>query len=295
MPIYNEIAHNNRNTVFLFVFFFVFVLALGFVFGLVWGIGSGGLAIAGVIAIIWSLIGYYSGTKIVLAVHGAKLADETKYLKLHNIVEGMAIAAGIPKPKVYVMQSNALNAFATGRNPKNSVICFTTGIIEKLNKVELEGVTAHEMSHIKNYDIKVMTMAAVLAGIIMILSDLLLRGFWFGGSGRKDSGRAGMLMIILGIVLAILAPLIATVIKLSISRQREYLADASGAMLTRYPKGLASALAKISGDTNQLNTASNATSHLFISNPFKKKNFLSGLFQSHPPIEERIKRLNEMG
>ena len=294
MPIYDEITQNNRNTVFLFVFFFVLVLAIGLVFGLLWGIGSGGLAIAGVLAIIYAVISYYAGTKIVLAVHGAVLADERKYLKLHNIVEGMSIAAGIPKPKVYVMQSNALNAFATGRNPKNAVICFTTGILEKLNKIELEGVTAHEMSHIKNYDIRVMTIAAVLAGVIMILSDLFLRSFLYGGNDSRNRGKAGLIMIVFGILLALLAPLIATVIKMSISRQREYLADASGAMLTRYPKGLASALAKISGDTNQLSTASTATSHLFISNPFKKKNFLSGLFMTHPPIEERIKRLEQM-
>jgi len=293
---YEQISSNKRKTYLLFIVFFLLVGIIGYVFGLFFmGNWIPGFTIAWIIAIVFGLISYYNGHKMVLAMTGAKKARKPDHTYLINTVEGLAIAAGLPKPEVYVIHSPAINAFASGRDPKNSVVAVTTGLMEKLNRQELEGVIAHEMSHIKNYDIRTMMLAATLVGVVAFMSDIMLRSLWFGGGRRNSRDGGHAFIMIIGIVLAILAPLVAYLIKMSISRKREYLADASGAMLTRYPKGLADALKKISKDPEVLKSASNATAHLFISNPFrKKKKLFSNLFSTHPPLEERIKRLDAM-
>jgi heat shock protein HtpX len=217
---------------------------------------------------------------------------------LYHTIEGLALAAGIPTPKAYIIEDPAPNAFATGRNPENSAIAVTRGLLQKLNRQELEGVIAHEMAHIKNYDIRAMMISSVMVGVIMLLSHFLLRSFLFSGGGNRDSGRGGgaqLIFILIGIALAILSPFIGKLIQLSIGRKREYAADAGGAVLTRYPEGLASALEKISKDTNELKSSNNAMAHLYISNPSKKKiSFMSRIMSTHPPTEERIKRLRAM-
>jgi len=295
---YSQIASNRRSTVFLFVSFIILILLIGYVLNLVFAGGLMFIIIAAIIAVSMSLISYYSGDKIVLSMTRAIEADSKKYLHLHNVVEGLSIAAGIPKPKVYIIPGLAINAFATGRNPKTASVAVTEGCLQKLNRTELEGVIAHELSHIKNYDIRVMMLASVLVGIIVFVSEIMLRSFLFGGLRGNDrqSNGGGMqiIFIVIGVVLLVLAPILAQIIKLAISRKREYLADASGAMLTRYPRGLADALRKIKGDHEQLKTASNATAHLFIANPFKKKQWLAGLFQTHPDVDDRIEKLEAM-
>jgi heat shock protein HtpX len=245
--------------------------------------------------------GYFSSDKVVLAISRARPVTKDEYPYLYNVVEGLAIAAGLPAPRCYVIDDTAPNAFATGRNPQTAVICVTTGILDKLNRVELEGVIAHEMSHIKNYDVRLQTLVVVMAGVVALLSDWILRSFFWGG-GRRRGGRAGRggggagaILIVVGLALAALSPFIATIIQLAISRKREFLADASGAMLTRYPAGLASALRKISADTEPLEAANKATAHLYIVNPLKNiKGSVNRLFSTHPPIEERIAALEKM-
>jgi heat shock protein HtpX len=216
---------------------------------------------------------------------------------LYHLVENLCIAAGIPIPKIYVIDDSATNAFATGRDPHHAVICFTTGILQKLNKSELEGVAAHELSHVQNYDIRMMSIVTILVGTVTLAADFFMRSMWFGGKDNDSKGSAQGIFILIGIGLAILSPIIATLIQLAVSRKREYLADASGALLTRYPEGLASALEKISKDKEPLEVANNATAHLYIINPFKGKNmanWFSSLFNTHPPIEDRIKILRSM-
>lgn len=290
--LYDEISGNKAKSLLLVVFFVLIVIALGWVFGMLTGYGNAGLVLAVFISILMSGVSWFYSDKIVLSLSHARPAGKKEFAYLHHTVEGLSIAAGIPVPEVYVIEDKALNAFATGRDPKNASIAVTTGLLEKLDRQELEGVLAHELSHVKNYDIRYMAMVAVLVGIIALLSDWSLRSFlWGGGNRDKGGGRAGGALIIIGLVFVVLAPIIAQLVKLSVSRKREFLADADGAMLSRNPQGLASALKKISGDGKQLASASNATAHLYFSNPFKENNWLSGLFSTHPPIEERIKRL----
>lgn len=253
--------------------------------------------IAAIIAIPSSLIGYYSGDKIALAINRAHVLPDEAAPDVHNIIENLAITAGIPKPKVYFIDSPALNAFATGRDPKHASIAVTRGLVERLNKSELEGVLAHELSHVKNFDIRFATLVAVFVGFMVILSDLFMRATWFGGMRSRDGNREGgnqlgAILAVVGLVLLIVSPLIAKLIQLAVSRQREYLADASGALLTRYPEGLASALEKISHGP-AMPTAGHATAHLFIANPFKGKQ-LATIFSTHPPVEERIRRLRQI-
>jgi len=289
--IYEEITKNKIKSALLILLFVAIVVALGFFFSYAFSFGIPGLILAIFIALVISLIGYYSGDKIALSMSSAKPADKKNYAYYHNAVEGLAIAAGIPKPELYIIPSKAINAFATGRDPKHSSIAVTEGALEKLSRTELEGVLAHEISHIKNYDIRIMMLTGVLIGIVVIISDFILRSWlWRGNDERK--GNLGLILLIIGIALAILSPIIANLINLAVSRRREYLADASGALLTRYPKGLADALRKIKKDTYEIKTSS-ATAHLFISNPFKGKS-ISHLFSTHPPIEERIRRLDAM-
>jgi heat shock protein HtpX len=247
----------------------------------------------------YAIIAYNNGGPMILALSGAKEADKKNHQKLINSVQELSIAAGIPTPKVYIIDDSALNAFATGKDPKNSYIAITTGLLDRLNREELEGVIAHELSHVKNYDIRFMMLAAVLAGLITLLSDFLLRTFLWkkkGSSRDKNGGAITALLIIIGVVLAALSPLIGKLIQLAVSRQREYLADAGSAEITRNPQGLIRALKKIKEDPDPLvDSANKATAHLFISSPFKKnKDYSAEFFSTHPSIDDRIKRLEEM-
>lgn len=294
---YSQISTNKRNSVFLFILFFILIGAIAYVVNLLFFQGYLFMIFAAVIAVGFGMISYFSGDKMVLAMTNAKEANKKDHAHLINTVEGLGIAAGIPNPKVYVIPGAQINAFACGVSPKKASIAVTEGALSKLNRQELEGVVAHEISHIKNYDIRVMVLASVLVGTIIFLTEIMLRSFLFGGLRGNDNRQGGgiqIVLIVVGVVLLILAPIIAQIIKFAISRKREYLADASGALLTRYPKGLADALRKIKGDTSELRGASNAVSHLFISNPFKKKQWLAGLFASHPDINSRIQKLDAM-
>ena len=297
----------------MMAFFFAFVIALGYIIGLAWGGTSHpeyafiGLGIAFTIAIVMNLVSYYKSDRVALSIAGAKPIEEYMNdpnwrplaIRMDNAVEGLAIAAGLPKPAAYIIYDEAPNAFATGRNPEHSAVAATTGLLTMMNDQELQGVIGHEMSHIKNYDILLQTMTIVLVGTVILLSDIFLRTFWFSDSGDSDSGEAGLIMMIVAIVFAILAPIIAMLIQLAISRRREYLADANGALLTRYPPGLSNALRKIGGDNHQLRRANKATAHLYIAQPLNKEKGAKGgrlnsLFDTHPPIEDRIRRLEEM-
>lgn len=301
MGIYEEISANKWKSSFLVIFFLAFVILLGFIIGFFYGSPVSGLILSMIIGLIYFLISYYGGANAILTMTRAKEATKPEYTYLINTVEGLSIAAGLPKvPKIYVIDDSALNAFATGRSPEHASITVTTGLLNKLNRLELEGVIAHEMSHIKNYDIRVMMLAAVMVGLTVLLSDFLLRSFlWGSKDSNNDHGQIRIIFIVVGLVLAILAPLVGEVIKLAISRKREFLADASGALLTRYPKGLADALRKIKSDPDPLvDYANKATAHLFISTPFRrdkrKISWVQNLFSTHPDINERIKRLDEM-
>lgn len=250
--------------------------------------------IAALFAVPSTLIGYFAGDKIALASNGARVLPDEAAPDLHNLVENLAITAGIPKPKIYLINSPALNAFAAGRDPSHASVAVTRGLIETLDRSELEGVLAHELSHVKNYDIRFSTFVAIFVGFVVMLSDLFMRSALWGGSRRDDRGNSqvGGILAIVGLVLLIISPIIVKLIQLAVSRQREYLADSSGVLLTRYPEGLASALEKISRSV-PLATAGNATAHLYIANPFKARN-IAHLFATHPPIEERIKRLRQI-
>lgn len=291
VDIYHEIASNKRRTYGLIIVFVLFIGLLGLVFSMALSYGIFGLPIAIGIAVIISLVQYYKGDQLVLKVSGAKPVEKGEYPHLYNVTEGISIAAGVPMPKLYIIDDTAPNAFATGRDPEHSSVAVTKGLLQKLNRAELEGVIAHEMSHIKNYDIKIMTVSVALVGVVVMLSDFILRSFFFGGM-RRNEGKQSAILLGVAIVFAVLAPIFATMIRMGISRQREYLADASGAMLTRYPEGLASALEKLSKDKEPLEVANKATSHLYIVTPINVK--MVGLFSTHPPIEERIKRLRGM-
>ncbi|MBN3037513.1 MAG: zinc metalloprotease HtpX [Candidatus Diapherotrites archaeon] len=290
MGLYEQIESNKRRTFLLFAVFFAVVIAVGYAVGwLFWDFGELGVAFSIMLGTFWALVTYFLGDRIVLAVSGAREVRKEEFPHLYNTVEGLAIAAGLPAPKVYVMNDPAPNAFATGRNPNNSVIAVTTGLLKIMNRQELEGVVAHEMSHIKNRDVALQVFASILVGVVVMIADMAMRTMFYSRNRDKDKSPALMLV---GVLFIFLAPIVAQLIHMAISRQREFLADASGAMLTRYPEGLAAALEKISANPNQLRAATNATAHLFIVNPFKK-GFLVGLFSTHPPLEERITRLRE--
>lgn len=295
---YSQITANKRKTALLITVFVIIVLALGWLVGELYGEGAGmgGLAIAAAFSVIMALGGYFHGDHIALASSGAQLVQKSDHPYLVRLVENLAITSGIPTPKIHIMQDPAINAFATGRDPKHASIAVTTGAIEQLTNEELEGVLAHELSHIKNYDIRVMTIVIVLAGIVVLIADWTFRAHLYGGRGDRGRG-AHPIIFIIAILSMILAPVIAQLIKLAISRKREYLADASGALLTRYPEGLAKALEKIGAQAKPLGRANHATAHLFIANPFGEKlgRAAARLFSTHPPIEERIKALRAMG
>src|SRR5947207_4259885 len=297
--VYDEIAGNRWRTWLLVGLFVAIVALLGYVLGYVWFGGNAGLFIlpfALGIASISALTSYFAGDKIVLGMSQAHEVSEQQEPQLHHVVEELAIGAGIPKPKVYVIDDSAPNAFATGRDPVHSSVAVTRGLLDKMDRNELQAVLAHELSHVRNFDIRVMLIVAVLLGMAALLSDWIFRSmFWGGGRGRDRDRGGNAILLIIGLVLAILTPIIAQLIQLAVSRRREYLADASGALLTRYPAGLASALRKIAADKEALEVANKATAPLYIANPLKDApRFLDGLFDTHPPIEERIKRLEAM-
>lgn len=297
MGIYEEINANKRRSYLVILGFFGLVTALGLLLGAFYGSYVVGAGVTLFVGLIYFLFSYYEGSNTILSMTGAVEAKKPEHTHLINTVEGLSIAAGLSKPpKVYVIDDTALNAFATGRDPENSAVAITTGLLKKMNKLELEGVLAHEISHIKNFDIRVMMLSAVLVGLVVLLSDFMLRSFLWGGKGGRERSKNAGLLIIIGLALAILSPFIGELMKLAISRKREYLADASGALLTRYPKGLADALRKIKSDPDPLvDTANKATAPLFISVPFRaKSSFFQNLLSTHPPIEERIKILDKM-
>jgi heat shock protein HtpX len=301
--LYEQIARNRRRTIFLVLGALVFAAGVGYLFGLLLQVGIAGLIVALLIAGAMAFFSYRYGDRIVLAASRARPVTHEQEPRLHNVVEGIAIAAGLPKPAVYVIAERAPNAFATGRDPEHSSIAVTQGLLDTMNRVELEGVIAHEMSHVKDRDILLGTVVATLVGSVVLIAEFMLRwAFWGGGFGRgrdREGGNQGFaLLFILGLVVAILAPFFAQVIKLAVSRRREYLADAEGAMLTRYPPGLASALRKIAADTTPMRVANNATAHLWLNQPSRVPgegtHWWESLFSTHPPIRDRIRILEEM-
>jgi len=295
MTLYNLAEKNVRKTWFLVIMFLVLIIALGWVFA--WFFQEPTILIVAVIfSILTSLGGYWYSDKLVLGLAGAKEIAENDNPELYRIVENLCITAGLPTPKIYIINEEQPNAFATGRNKDHAVVAVTSGLLKKLEKSELEGVIAHELSHIKNKDMLLQTIIVVLVGIVAIASNMFLRLSFYGGGRNRDS-KVSPILQVLALVAVVLAPIAANLIKLAISRKREFLADASGALITRYPEGLASALEKIASDPNPMRRANNATAHLYISNPFRgkqAKSWITKLYSTHPPIEERIKALRGM-
>jgi heat shock protein HtpX len=306
--LYEQVAQNKRRSVLLVAGFVVFVALVVMAFNLVLGGGYVGLAIALPIAAISAFAAYWKSDSIALAVSRARPADEETYARLHNLVEGLCIASGLPKPRLYVVDDPAPNAFATGRNPRHAAVAVTTGLLEKMNRVELEGVLAHELAHVKNYDILVSTLAVTMVGVVAILADVGIRMLWWGGGRRRysdnDQGGGGMaLLLIPAIVLLVLAPIVAKAMQATVGRRREALADVSGVEMTRYPPGLISALEKLRDDSTVVGSHSRATSHLWIEEPAPQSddegsvswlNRLNRLFNTHPPLEDRIAALREL-
>lgn len=291
--LYDQADKNVRNSYLLITLFLLFVIGVGWVFSAAMD-NQGILVFAVIFSTLMSIGSYWYSDKIVLAMSGAREVTHDNARELYHLVENLCITAGLPVPKIYIIDDTAPNAFATGRDPQHAVIAVTTGILQKLNKTELEGVLAHELSHIGNRDILFSTIVVVLVGFVTLLADWFWRASFFGGRRRDREGNNAIIFAI-AIILTILAPIIATLIQLAISRKREFLADADGALLTRYPEGLARALEKISQDTEPLEVANKATAHLYIVNPLKGEhgtlNWFSNLFSTHPPIEERVAAL----
>lgn len=302
MITYSAISQNKTRSWLLILVFLIVIISLGFTFSQAYN-EPGILLVAVVFSVISALVSYFFSDSITLAMSGAREVDRKSAPDLYRLVDNLTIAAGVPMPRLYIIEDSAINAFATGRDPKHAVVCVTTGSISRLEKVELEGVLAHELSHIGNYDIRFMTLVVVLVGIITLLADWMLRISFFGGrrrDGDREGNGGGNAFAIIGLVLALLSPIIATLIKLAVSRQREYLADASGSLITRYPEGLARALEKIAADKEPLEAANKATAHLYIANPLKaheghdSSGWFAKLFNTHPPVQDRIKRLRQM-
>ncbi|MEK7613007.1 MAG: M48 family metallopeptidase [Patescibacteria group bacterium] len=292
----NLYTHQSQNVAKTWVLMFVFlVVVIGIGWAVSWYFNNPGiLFFAVILAIVMNVTSYWFSDKLVVAMAGARAAPESEFPDLHNLIENLAITAGLPKPKIYIINEPAPNAFATGRNAEHAVVAVTTGLLTMLDRTELEGVIAHELSHIGNKDMLVSTVAVVLVGFVTLISDFFLRASMFGGGRNNNDNRSNPILAIIAIALIVLAPIVATLLQLAISRKREFLADASGALLTRYPEGLANALRKIGSYAAPMRRANNATAHLFISNPFGPKAAMGGiakLFMTHPPIEERIKAL----
>jgi heat shock protein HtpX len=300
--VYDQVAQNRRRSMLLVVAFFLFTALAAIAVTYALGLGAPGIAIAVVIAGVSAFTSYWKSDRIALAVSRAQPADEHTYARYHNLVEGLCIAGGIPKPRLYIVHDDAPNAFATGRNPNHAAIAVTTGLLEKMNRVELEGVLAHELSHVKNYDILVSTLAIVMLGVVTLLADLSFRFAWV--SGHRRSSRSGQgpqaILALLGIVMLIVGPLVARLMHLAISRRREQLADFSAVELTRYPPGLISALEKLQQDSSVVRSGSRATAHMWIEDPMAQKEEdgnlarLNRLFNTHPPLTERIAALREL-
>ncbi len=301
---YDQVASNKRRSALIIAAFVAFAILVGVILTQLLAWGPVGIVIAIVVAVAMSFVSYWKSDSVALAISRARPADPVEYARLHNVIEGLCIAAGLPKPRVYVVDDPAPNAFATGRDPKHSAVAVTTGLLEKMNRVELEGVLAHELSHIKNYDILASTIAVTLVGFVALAADIGIRMLWWGGGrnreGDADGGGLGGIIAIFGFVLLIFAPLIAQLMQFAVSRSRESLADISGVELTRYPPGLISALEKLRDDQTVVHAHSRATAHLWIEQPMPtqesegKLSRLNRLFDTHPPIEERIAALREL-
>lgn len=292
LNIYSAIAANRRRSVLLVALFVIVVGALGYVLGELYAQGAGVLLLplAVLIAIAMAAGSYFAGDQLVLGLSKAREVDEAEQPVLHHVASALAAGAGLPMPRLYVIDDPAPNAFATGRDPQHASIAVTSGLLAKLDRTELEGVIAHELSHVRNYDIRFMLLVTVLVGMAALLSNWMLRSMWWGGRGRRRDN-AGAVLLVVGLVLAIVTPVVVQLIRFAVSRQREYLADAAGALLTRYPPGLAGALRKIGADQTPLQTANRASAPLYIANPFKNA---GRWFDTHPPIEDRIRRLESM-
>jgi len=304
--LYEAQAGNRRKSALIMVLFILFVTVSVYVIsqamGVYFGYEPGGLGVAGLALIISGLItfvSYYASDKIVLSISGARPADRKRDYNFYTVAENLSLAAGIPKPKLYVIEDSAPNAFATGRDPKHAVVCATSGLLNKLTRTELEGVVAHELSHVKNYDTRLMSIVAVLVGMVALLADIFLRTSFRGGRSDRRGSQAATIFLLLGIIFAILSPIISRLIQLAVSRRREFFADSSSVAITRQPSGLISALKKIAADHEPLEAANKATAHLYIVNPFKEKghgavDWFAGLFNTHPPVSERIAALTKM-
>lgn len=293
---YDQIAANKRKSVIILVFFAAFAGAIAYIAGLWAGAGQSFAPYAIAAALVYVVVSYYASSKLAIAMNGATQATKKQEPRLYRTVENLAITNGMPMPKVYVMEDPALNAFATGRDPDHAVVCATRGLLDAMDDTELEGVMAHEMGHVKNYDIRVSMLAFAMASVISIISDMVLRmWFWGGGGGNSDDDGPGAnpIFMAIGVLAIILSPIVAALIQSAISRQREYLADATGALTTRYPDGLASALEKIAAQGSVVRKQNTSTAHLFFANPLKGKT-LANLFSTHPPIADRIARLRSM-
>ena len=299
--VYEQVDSNKRKSFLVMFFFTIFVAGFAYILGEASGYGLSWVGIALVFSGLMSYVSYYHSDKIILGLSKAREADRKKDFNFYTVTENLCLAAGLPKPKLYVIEDTATNAFATGRDPKHAVVCVTSGLLAKLDRTELEGVVGHELSHIGNYDMRLMSIVTVMVGLVTLLADWFLRASFFGGRSRnndRDSNQLQMIMFVAGLLLALLSPLIANLIKLAISRRREFLADASAVKLTRFPDGLARALKKIDSDKDPLEVASKATAHLYITNPLKNNHssvgWFSGLFNTHPSISERVEALSLM-
>jgi len=279
----------------IILLFIALIAAVGYVLGEATGYGLSWFGLAAILAGASSFFSYYYSDKIVLAISNAQQISEQDNPRLFHTVENLCIGAGLPMPKIYLINDTAPNAFATGRDPRHASIAITSGLLQKLDKLELEGVIAHELSHIKNYDIRLMSIVVVLVGVVALVSDWFLRSLWYGRGGRREKREGGGLVFLLAMLAAILAPIVAQLLKFALGRRREFLADASGALLTRYPEGLARALEKIAADKEALEVANSATAHLYIVNPLKDySDKIANLFSTHPPIGERVATLRSM-
>jgi len=301
MNIYSQINQNKVKSGIIVFLFFILVVFVVYVIGRAFGYsGSSLFLFAFILSFASSFFSYFFSDKIVLSMHHAQPAKRSQHFDFYTVTENLALAAGLPKPKLYVINDPAPNAFATGRNYEHAVVVATTGLLQMMDRRELEGVVAHELSHIKNYDMLLMTVVSVMVGLVVYLTDFFMRSLWYPRDDRDNRNSSGVLFL-LALILAVFAPIAATLLQLAISRKREFLADASAAYLTRYPEGLASALVKLQTTPQKLRTATNATAHLFIASPLKtdlnlkaKTNWLVNLFSTHPPLEERIAKLRQM-
>jgi heat shock protein HtpX len=295
--IYEQIDRNKWRSILIIAIFIVFVSFVVYILGQASGYGSSWVGFGLIFSGLMSFASYYWSDKIILGISGAKQATKKEFFQFYTVVENLALASQLPMPRLYVINDTAPNAFATGRDPNHAVVCATTGLLEKLSRSELEGVIGHELSHIKNYDVRLMSIVTILVGMVSLLGDWFLRSTRWGARRRSDDDNSGSFLFLIGIIFALISPIIAQLIQLAISRRREFFADASSVMITKFPNGLINALEKISVDREPLEAANRATAHLYIVNPLKGEqitSWVANLFNTHPPIEQRIKALKEM-